>query len=1061
MNGGKNAMSGTARLIGITMLAACVAAGEGTLAYWPLDTFRSEADLRDIAGLHSLAATGSCAVTPSFRMPLAVLPAYESLPAASRGEGRNRGSVLFSGVPAAELRAAGLGRALVWTNAFTVEGWVRCADDPAEGVSWPLFGAGRPGTGWRVALCRDAQGPAFVLHADAAADRLTLRHRFRDVTKDASYVWRHMCLTYDGTGAGCGVWEFFVNRVSLGVATNPVRAVCADLPGGFFLGGAGEADDAFYGQMDLWRVSAGVLPPAAWLCAAVPRTLAYWPMDRLPNGTPDLRDLTGGPYALAPGRDGGISVAPEQVSGRLPTEPGLWRRSRPARANTGSVRLDGALGQRSLLVAPDLGLRCDLTNRFTVEGWFRKSANPTERFWQVVGARDNSNGWMLSLRPDAAAVRFHLHVSDVAQGGRLQFERSFVNADVTACTNWCHLALTYDPLRNGVGVWELFLDGVSQGSVANPAPPDRSHGWRDLLLGGRPSLSNSFSGWLDCWRVSDSVLAPEQFLCHAADTVAAPRPERYTDVRRLDGSMMLPFQRARGRPFCMVLRDGSWLAVQGVEPVPPRSGFCDVAVSVSRDRGKTWSAPVMPVTVKGGEEVSAIGYQTPFGRIYLFWTDEAVRGYGFLFSDDGGVAWSTERLRLTSAAAGQTGGGMPVGIGVPVSLADGAVCLPLVMRREPDGAIEGRVAFSRNLYSERNAARVRFEVTESTGPGFRAMTDPGEGAFYCLAAPDGKTVCGIAGSAQGPVRCANPDGKGNGMPLEKLRFESGQTLAAVTGHVSAAVLSGDRMLLLWRGRSGERCGRGGSVWGSGARQIGDPKTRWSEPELLLYGDGAGGEVCLGSVWEQDNQCWLAVRQGRVVRAYPLDRLRTDGLWPDPMARSVSTNGLVFAYGGTGPTVVPAAFGAHGRPGWSVALWCALADAEPGAVLFSTWNGRRGLRVSMARSRGAPSLRLEAYDGNRRAVCTTAPGALTAEKTHQVAFVCDAACGRMWALAEGRFPEGGTDGGEGTAELPEGFGAVDVPGPATIAGRVSGLQLYDRPLRTAEVVGLARTGPIAP
>ena len=295
MNGGKNAMSGTARLIGITMLAACVAAGEGTLAYWPLDTFRSEADLRDITGLHSLTATGSCAVTPSFRMPLAVLPAYESLPAASRGEGHNRGSVLFSGVPAAELRAAGLGRALVWTNAFTVEGWVRCADDPAEGVSWPLFGAGRPGTGWRVALCRDAQGPAFVLHADAAADRLTLRHRFRDVTKGASYVWRHMCLTYDGTGAGCGVWEFFVNRVSLGGATNPVRrrarifrrVSLAGRVGGrrfYQMILEGECGCAAARRMFVRRQCAARSPTGLWTVA---------------ERTPDLRDLTGGRIARA------------------------------------------------------------------------------------------------------------------------------------------------------------------------------------------------------------------------------------------------------------------------------------------------------------------------------------------------------------------------------------------------------------------------------------------------------------------------------------------------------------------------------------------------------------------------------------------------------------------------------------------------------------------------------------------------------------------------------------------------------------------------------------------
>ena len=102
-----------------------------------------------------------------------------------------------------------------------------------------------------------------------------------------------------------------------------------------------------------------------------------------------------------------------------------------------SVRLSGEIGQRSRLVAPDLGLRCDLTNSFTVEGWYRKEGNPGGRLWNLAGARDDANGWMLSLGAKDGRTKFHLHVSDVSRGGRLQFERFFQNADVTSDTNLC------------------------------------------------------------------------------------------------------------------------------------------------------------------------------------------------------------------------------------------------------------------------------------------------------------------------------------------------------------------------------------------------------------------------------------------------------------------------------------------------------------------------------------------------------------------------------------------------------------------------------------------------
>ncbi|MBR4172280.1 MAG: hypothetical protein IKR48_11575 [Kiritimatiellae bacterium] len=321
-------------------------------------------------------------------------------------------------------------------------------------------------------------------------------------------------------------------------------------------------------------------------------------------------------------------------------------------AGAKGIQLRGGIGQRSFLRFPDLGSRCDLTNSFTVEGWFQKAGDPEPgHSWALAGARDDANGWTLDLaRTDEKKCVFSLFVSDVQQGGKLQFETFFPNANLCGDTNWHHVALCYTHDRKN-GIWSLLLDGIWQGDLFNPSRPDRSHGFRDLVIGGRPSFSCSFNGKISRWRVSDCVLTYDDLLCEKVPTeLPAIRMRSPVDTRSLAQS---PPHHDPVDP-----RDSPWSSYW-------RSAFAHVT-------NVTWAAP----------------FTTSFNRTYVFWTTGTNR-CDYTCRDKGGN-WETNTLHLALP-------GNFAGIGTPFA-ADGKLFL----------AFSNVIFTSSSILTERNSRRVSF-----------------------------------------------------------------------------------------------------------------------------------------------------------------------------------------------------------------------------------------------------------------------------------------------------------------------------------------------------------------
>jgi len=1058
-------------LMWVTAVWRCVLAEP--LAYWRLDVLPEGFDLSNAAGTNHILESRNGGLSASFRKPLAVVPEWEQLPESTRGGCCNNGSVFMEGAGSAFLCAPGLGPHLGLARSFTVEGWLRKAADPAHGTWWNLFGAGQAGPGWCVSLRNEGGKSFFHLRVDSPRDKLAWSHCFSAAEVSGKFGWMHVALVYDAARAGSGSWELFLNGASCGGVTNTVKPSDAQGFADFYLGGRTDAGGSFFGQVDLWRVSDEALPRGRFLNASLSSTVAYWPLDTATGGKLDLNNRAGENFALCVGKDGGVSGSAEQAVSQIQYSA-VSRRGMPeTRANMGSLSFEGGIGRRSLLVAPDLGLRCDLTNSFTVEGWLLKRGTPDERFWYLAGARDDSNGWMLSLRKEGGQVRFHLHVSDVSQGGRLQFERFFRNAGMADHVGWSHVALVYDHRRNGCGVWELYLDGVPQGEIRNPVAPDRSHGWRNFTLGGRVSLSNSFVGGMDCWRVSDAPLAPEQFLCHVPDAEARTAETAADDFRRFAHGKEVPVEAGRGEPALSVLRDGSWLCVATGRARGGRGTAQQVVSTVSSDKGVTWSPPVEVVSAKGTNELLSTCLVTPFDRIYVFYAEASGAGASnsacwYTFSDDGGATWSGERHRVPLWPHG-AGPRRFKGLSKPV-VSDGTMYVALTTQAPgsafPEGD-EGWIIASDNILSERNARRVHFKVLPEGGGGIRnPVFGPVQTGLHLVTTGSNELLCvyGTEGLSA-PVQSVSRDGGCVWTVPERMTYGPGRR--EVMTDKAGVRLFGTRegrFVMCYR-MPGLPQGRGGApVFVSGGLLGDTGGVRWSEPELLMYDRTGSATVTCADMVEQEGRFWFMAEQSGVVRIQEPERGLLQSVWQQESRSEVCSNGLAAACVNASNTdlsfAVSPTFGCWSGGGLSVELWMVPSHAAMGETLFSTRRGRHGVRVGAANSKGQFLMRIELYDGDRQIVWHADPVVLRKDRLLHVVFVCDVVAGMVCGFVDGKFCDGYEIRGYGWGDVPAGLWTVAASERAKVSASVKQARLYERPLRTSEAVGNFRAGPVA-
>ena len=604
------------------------------------------------------------------------------------------------------------------------------------------------------------------------------------------------------------------------------------------------------------------------------------------------------------------------------------------RANAGAVFFDN--GHAGYLCAPNVGARVEHSAPFTVEGWLCRTADPGADLWYVCGARDIGSGWMLTLRRDGDRVGYHLYMHNNNVAG------FFPGGWVTENPGWQHLALTYNPECSTYGAWELFLNGVSAGVLANTQAPN-SHGVAAFYLGGRPfSAANTFHGIFDYWRVSSGARSPEEFLRAPPDSATSASPNPVPDARHLSNGWTIPSNHYADQPYIVKTDDGAWLCVittgSGREGAPGQH----IVSMRSTDRGRTWEKAVDVEPADGPESSYAVLLKTPHGRVYCFYnhnTDrvkevkredkgvyarvDSLGHYVFKYTDDHGQTWSAQRYDIPMRAfdcdlQNIYKGELKFFWNVGKPLIHGTDALLVIHKVGAMGAgffaqSEGAFLKSPNILTERDPSKITFETLPEGTVGLR--TPPGGGRVAeeqsIVSLSDGSLYC-VYRTIDGWPACAySRDGARTWTePAYKTYTPGGRRVK----HPRAANFvwkSSNGKFLYWFHNHGGRFvgalganGKDGRspyddrnpAWLMAGREVDTPagkRLEWSQPEILLYDDDPYIRMSYPDLVEDGGEIYITETQKTIGRTHLISPALVDGLFAQWEAREVATNGRVL------------------------------------------------------------------------------------------------------------------------------------------------------------------------
>ena len=261
---------------------------------------------------------------------------------------------------------------------------------------------------------------------------------------------------------------------------------------------------------------AGLIFAASPLLA---RTVALWPLNWVKSSSRvDGTCLIDAANKLGPWNEDysqdttpiGWTLPPNLDTGRR------WRR-RPSRSS--AAYFPAPENSKYFACSTSVGRHVSVTKDFTLEGWFRMPALPASGQFYFIANGDgnnsaaNSHRWFLTLRrnsPANSGVTWQIYSQRHNTGDAVL---ATLNASqIDSLTNgWHHWAISLEQRTSDV-VWRFYQDGTLLGSkvAAKCGAIDRECGL--FALGGRNATDRVFNGSFSFCRLSDTVLAPEEFL---------------------------------------------------------------------------------------------------------------------------------------------------------------------------------------------------------------------------------------------------------------------------------------------------------------------------------------------------------------------------------------------------------------------------------------------------------------------------------------------------------------------------------------------------------------------
>jgi hypothetical protein len=560
----------------------------------------------------------------------------------------------------------------------------------------------------------------------------------------------------------------------------------------------------------------------------------------------------------------------------------------------------------------------------------------------------------------------------------------------------------------------------------------------------------------------------------------SPSAQSAGDPRNIATGVVIPDEGYCDQPYVVLTDDGNWLCTLTTGKGHEGGRDQHIVATISRDQGKTWSAPI-DIEPSGPPEASwVMPLKVPSGRVYVFytyntpnlatWEGKPVRAdtHGdivFKYSDDNGHTWSPDRYRIPNRRMaidrGNFFGGWPLicwCVGKPIIAGDAIyfggskVGHPAVA----PGPTEGIFFTSPNLLTEPDPSKIRWRLLPEGDVGLKApeghiaeeqnLVQLSDGSLYCVY----RTVDGLLCSAY------SRDGGRSWTGPEYARYSpGGRPIKNPRGPAFVRKFGSGKYLLLFYNHGGRDFAGRNPYWLSGGVER-EGFIYWSQPETCLYDDDPNTRIGYPDYIEQDGRFWITETNKSVARIHEIDPALIHGLWEQHRVKRVAENGLVLHVKHPQQRVeLPRLPSLAEGGGFTLDFWLkpddlparrAILDAGPGLAVQLSENGL---------------LRLDLSDGTTTDASESDPGLLTPGRWHHVSIIIDGGPKIVTWVIDGVLCDGGEARRQGWSRFSRTLGEVCPGGPASVGlvgqDQLRDLRVYSRYLRTSEAVANWRAG----
>ncbi|MFN7828526.1 MAG: exo-alpha-sialidase [Acidobacteriota bacterium] len=579
------------------------------------------------------------------------------------------------------------------------------------------------------------------------------------------------------------------------------------------------------------------------------------------------------------------------------------------------------------------------------------------------------------------------------------------------------------------------------------------------------------------------------------------------DIRNIKTGHVIPDEGYSDQPYVVITNDGAWLCVMTTGKGIEGEGGQHIVAVISRDKGRTWSAPIDIEPATGYEASWVVPFKTDYGRVYAFYTynksnirevpNAATFGkrvdtlgvYAFKYSDDHGQTWSKDRyeipMHVTEADRDNNFGGETLffwGVSKPI-VHKGAVYWGWnrVTRWGWPGVLvrsQGHFMRGENLLTERDPRRLRWQILPKSDDGLRAPKGPIAEEINLVSLNDGglyatyRTIDGYLCHAY-----SRDDGR-TWTPPAYATFANGRPIKHPRAYAPVWKLRNGKYLLWFHNHGGEAVhteewGRGSyyqrrnPVWVSGGVER-NGRIEWSEPEILLYDDDPQVRMSYPDLLEDGGKYFITETQKSIARTHEIPAALLEGMWRQGEARIATKSGrLLELTGGElkagGSFKMPLLPALEAGGGLTIETWLKMRELSPGQVLFDG-RDKSGKGIALTFS-DRFTLRLTLSDGQRTSSWEsdpgTHPGSLKVNQWQHIVVSVDGGPKIVTFVVDGVLNDGGAVRQYGWGRfdpLLTNVNGLDLVRLApALYGQIGGLNFYDRALKTSEAVGNFRAG----